>query len=273
MVQLITSVHNPRVKQAARLRDRKGREQQGRTIIDGAREIERAVAGGVELDEVFVCSELCKDDLSDRALETVSQTRAERFDVPDVVFRKLAFGERAEGLVATARAPRKRLNDLALGPNPLVGVLVSIEKPGNIGAVIRSADGAGVSALLVADGGTDLYNPNVIRASLGVVFTLPVYEASSAEILAWLQAQRFQMLAARVDGPTEYTAVDYHGPTAIILGSEAEGLSTAWNAPDVTAIRLPMLGTADSLNVSCTAAVLFYEARRQRMLGPAKRPV
>lgn len=260
----ISSVHNPRVKEAARLRERKGREQQGRIIIDGAREIERAIAGGLELEEVFLCSELIAVETSNRLLQAVSQTGAELLEVPQVVFGKVAFGDRADGIVAVARTPQHKLNEFQLGANPLVGVLAAVEKPGNIGAVVRSADGAGVSALIVADGGTDIYNPNVIRASLGVVFTLAVYSTTSGDTLAWLREQGLRMFAARVDGAKDYTTVDFCGPTAIVLGSEAEGLSAEWHGPDVTAIKLPMLGSADSLNVSCTAAVLLYEAQRQR---------
>ena len=139
-----------------------------------------------------------------------------------------------------------------------------MEKPGNLGAVLRSADAAGVSAVIVADGRTDLYNPNAIRASLGTIFTLPVCEAASGEVLAWLRQRKYNIFAARVDGSVAYTAVDYRGPTAIVLGSEAAGLSSIWTGDDIQAVRLPMLGVADSLNVSVTAAVLFYEALRQR---------
>jgi TrmH family RNA methyltransferase len=144
-------------------------------------------------------------------------------------------------------------------------VLESVEKPGNLGAVLRSADGAGLDALIAADLRTDLYNPNAIRASLGTIFTLPVAVADSRETLDWLRGRGLAIVAARVDGSVPYTEVDYRRPTAIVFGSEAEGLSEAWRAPDVTAVRLPMLGAADSLNVSAAAAVLFYEARRQRM--------
>jgi TrmH family RNA methyltransferase len=139
-----------------------------------------------------------------------------------------------------------------------------VEKPGNVGAVLRSADGAGVSALVVADGRTDLYNPNAIRASLGTIFTLPIAAASAEETLDWLRAQGLVLYAARVDGSIPYTQVDYRLPAAVVLGSEAEGLSGIWHGDNTQAIRLPMLGRADSLNVSAAAAVLFYEALRQR---------
>jgi TrmH family RNA methyltransferase len=153
------------------------------------------------------------------------------------------------------------------GGRPLIAVLVGIEKPGNVGAVLRTADAAGVGALIVADGGTDLYNPNAIRASLGAIFTLPVCAATSVQAIAWLRSNQCQIVAARVDGSTPYTQIDFRGPTAIVLGGEAHGLSDQWRGDDITAVSLPMLGRVDSLNVSATAAVLFYEALRQRTGG------
>jgi TrmH family RNA methyltransferase len=143
-------------------------------------------------------------------------------------------------------------------------VLEGIQKPGNVGAVLRSADAAGVHALIVADGGTDLYNPNAIRASLGTIFTVPVCSATTSDTLAWLRRHGVPMFAAQVDAERLYTEVDFRGPSAIVLGSEASGLSEAWFGTEATAIKLPMLGAADSLNVSAAAAVLFYEALRQR---------
>src|SRR5262249_24554052 len=151
---------------------------------------------------------------------------------------------------------------LKLPERPLVCVLEACEKPGNLGAVLRSADGAGLSAVIVADSRTDLFNPNTIRASLGTIFTVPVAAASAADVLAWLRERRMTIVAARVDAARDYTGVDFSGPTAIVLGSEADGLTEAWRAPDITPVRLPMHGVADSLNVSATAAILFYEALR-----------
>ena len=189
---------------------------------------------------------------------------AEILEATRPVLEKLTFGQRCEGLLGVAETPDRGLDRLVLPDCPLVAALQGAEKPGNVGAVLRSADGAGVSALIVADGGSDLYNPNAIRASLGTIFTLPVAAASSGETLAWLKRRELAIYAARVDGSVAYSEVDYRGPAAVVLGSEAEGLGDAWPADEVTAIRLPMLGVADSLNVSATAAALFYEARRQR---------
>jgi TrmH family RNA methyltransferase len=180
------------------------------------------------------------------------------------VFSKLAFGDRAEGVLGVARMPESRLDQLVLPPRPLVAVLEGIEKPGNIGAALRSADGAGVSAVILADGGTDLYNPNTIRASLGTIFSRPVIAASASDTLDWLRRTGLAIYAARTDAEQLYTAVDFTGPSAIVLGSEARGLASTWSQPDVIPIRLPMQGIADSLNISAAAAVLFYEAVRQR---------
>jgi RNA methyltransferase, TrmH family len=295
----ITSPQNPHVKDAVRLRDRRHREKQGRIVIDGARELRRAIAGGVRLMEAFVCEPLCHGDDSQRLLAELAECGCEILSINEPVFEKLAYGQRAEGVLGVAEMPRPTLASLempSIKPRPvvapswggsstatptvpvaatgrgfmsdcaLVAVLEGVEKPGNAGAVLRSADAAGVSAVILADPRTDLYNPNAIRASLGTIFTMPVCEAASGDVLAWLRQRNFAILAARVDGAVPYTEVDYRGPTAIVLGSEAAGLSSVWTGDDIRAVRLPMLGAADSLNVSVTAAVLFYEALRQRSL-------
>ncbi len=264
---VITSLQNPRVKAAVRLRTRRERKKTGRMLIDGARELTRAIAAGVELQEVFICPALCTGDEAQQALKALSNTQAEVFSVSEAVFRKLAFGQRAEGLLGVATIPTRSLNSLKLPQNPLVAVLEGVEKPGNVGAVIRSADAAGLAAVILADPATDLYNPNAIRASLGTIFTMSVCQAKSEETLAWLRGCGLNIVAARVDGKLTYEQVDYRGPTAIVLGSEAAGLSPAWCTEDVLGVRLPMCGVADSLNVSVAAAVLFYEALRQRRLA------
>lgn len=258
----ITSLQNPRVKAAARLRDRSGRDDQGRIVIDGIREIDKALSAGVEIIELYVVPELCRDA---RHLRLIGATmNVEQIEVAPHVMEKLAFGHRVEGVVAVARPPQRKLTDFRPSENALVAVVEGAEKPGNLGAIIRTADAAGVAAVILADGGTDLYNPNAIRASLGAIFTIPVCAVASDEALAWLREQHFRLFAARTDAPTEYTAADFRVRTAIALGSEAHGLSSRWQADDIMPIRLPLLGTVDSLNLSATAAVLFYEALRQR---------
>lgn len=262
----ITSPQNPRVKDAVRLRDRRHREKQGKILIDGARELRRALAADVKLTELFVCRELCQSEDAQYVLNMLGKIAGEVLSVSPGIFERLAFGSRAEGVLAVAEMPRPTLATLSLPPDAIVAVLEGVEKPGNVGAVLRSADAAGVAAVIIADGRTDLYNPNAIRASLGTIFTTPVCEAASGETIAWLRARNFAVFAARVNGAVPYAEADFRGPTAIVLGSEASGLSSAWAGDDVRAVRLPMLGKADSLNVSVTAAVLFYEALRQRQL-------
>ena len=270
---MITSLHNQRVKDAARLRDRRQRQRQGRIVIDGAREIERALDAGVEPLEAFVCASLCNSDDARRVRRRLEETRAELWEVTPEVFEKLAFGGRAEGVLAVAQTPHRTLTELDVPPDALIAVVEAIEKPGNLGAVLRSADAAGVSAVVAVGHGTDLYNPNVIRASLGTVFTLPVCAAATAEVQFWLRRRGASIFAARPNAERLYTDVGYLGSTAIVLGSEAVGLSDAWQSSAITPIRLPMCGRADSLNISAAAAVLFYEALRQRSLGEAACPI
>ncbi len=276
----ITSLQNPRVKEAVKLRDRKGREQQGRILIEGVREIGRALEAGVEITEAFICEPLCSDAPAAELLAELRQ-RKEIFllSVSEQVMAKLSFGERKEGLIAIARPPQKSLDDLAAAKNvkkerapPHFAVVEGVEKPGNLGAILRTADAAGVSGLIVANSGTDLFNPNAIRASLGAIFTVPVCSATNAEALAWLRKQKLRIFATRVEAALPYSDADFTAPAAIVLGSEAHGLSPLWTATDITPISLPMLGSVDSLNLSATAAVLFYESLRQRNVAVSKRP-
>jgi TrmH family RNA methyltransferase len=262
----IESPQNPRIRAAAALRDRRDRERRNRTLIDGAREVLRAIRADVAIDEVFVMPEVCRGADCREVLAEVARRGLTRVDVGPRAFEKLAFGERAEGVVAVATPPPHGLADLRLPSDPLLVVLEGVEKPGNLGAILRSADGAGADAVIVAadGGGTDLFNPNAIRASVGTIFHVSVAAAPVADVLAWLRERGLRLVAARVDGSREYTSVDLRGPLAVILGSEAEGLTGAWSGADVEAVALPMHGVADSLNVSVAAAVLLYEARRQR---------
>ena len=260
----ITSTANPRIKAAARLRDRRGRADQGRIIIDGVREIGRALEAGVQVTELFYFSELCSDEAHQRLIEQAGQEGADLIEVTPPVMEKLAYGNRVEGVVAVATEPRRTLAELELPADALVAVVEGIEKPGNLGALVRTADAAGIAAVIAAGSVTDLYNPNAIRASLGAIFRLPVCAASVEQTLAWLREQQFRIIAARVDVGIDYSQADFRGPAAIVLGSEAAGLSAAWSGQKITAVSLPLLGCVDSLNVSATAAVLFYEALRQR---------
>jgi TrmH family RNA methyltransferase len=260
----ITSRQNSQVKDAVRLRDSRVRRQHLQFIIDGVREISRALVSGIRPLKAFICDELCQSIECRAAKEAVRTKGAEVFQVSSDVYAKLAFGDRNEGIVVVAEAPRLTLADVQLPANPLVVVLEGLEKPGNVGAILRSADAAGVDAVIVADGHTDLYNPNTIRASLGTVFRQNVCEASSINAIEWLRANGLAIVAAQPDAQTLYIDANLRTGVAIVLGSEATGLSDTWVAAGATSVRLPMHGLADSLNVSTTAAVLFYEALRQR---------
>jgi TrmH family RNA methyltransferase len=257
----IASPANERIKAVVRLRDRAERELTGLTIIDGIREIARALDAGIEVQEAFVCETLLQTDeaqvLAER-LRSVSVTTSES------AHRRIAFGDRDEGIVAVVRQPAHTLAALPLPTEPLVVVLEGVEKPGNLGAVLRTADAVGVNGLIAADPRTDLFNPNSIRASVGTVFSVPIAAATSQATITYLRSAGVRLVAARTDAAVEYTSADLTGPLAIVLGSEAGGLTDRWSGADTTAVRLPMRGAADSLNVSITAAVLLYEARRQR---------
>jgi len=263
---VLTSFANPRIKAATALRDRRERDRTGLTLIDGAREVRRALDAGVEIVEAFVCDPLLAGPDARAALDLVRARSVAVQSTSEGVFTKLAFGERAEGIVAVARIPSLALADLALPDDPLVVVIEGVEKPGNVGAVLRSADGAGADAVIAASPRTDLFNPNAIRASAGTMFTVPTAAASTPDVIAWLREHGLRVVAARVGAGTSYTDADLSGPLALVLGAEADGLTDAWTGDGIEAVKLPMLGVADSLNVSISAAILLYEARRQRGL-------
>ncbi|MDX1962835.1 MAG: TrmH family RNA methyltransferase [Pirellulales bacterium] len=299
---MITSLQNPRVKAAIRLRDSRQRRKSGRFLIDGAREILRAWQSGITLTELYYCQEWVHTSEGSDLLFIIQQGSfpanspeelsahpgtesvfPELLPVSSKVFERLAYGERAEGFLAVAQAPVRKLENFLHLPNtqpPLYGVLVDVEKPGNVGAAMRSADGAGVTGVIVAGENAELWNPNTIRASLGTIFHVPCCTATEQNALSWLRRNVAVIYAASLDAEQSYTEVDFTIPCAIALGSEDEGLDIAWqgfpnpsapqNADDsspsamIVPIALPMLGIADSLNVSAAAAVLFYEALRQR---------
>lgn len=259
----ITSRQNPRIKQAASLRNRKQRRATGQTLIDGPREVLRALAAGVELTEAYVCQALLESAEDEQAIDAL-ESACELLDVSRDVMARIAYGDRADGVVAVARVPERTLGELKLPKDPLVAVVEGVEKPGNLGALLRSADGGGVDAVIVADPVIDLFSPNAIRASVGTVFKSNIAIATTAEVLPWLAGQGLTIFAARPDATQNYSDANYKTGTAIALGNEATGLTDAWASGQVTPVRLPMRGIADSLNLSATAAVLFYEALRQR---------
>lgn len=271
---VIESPANPRIRDAARLRERRERETTGLTLVDGGREALRAIESGAIVETAFVCPPLIATTEAKRVAEKLGQdvgpfgASIEVVEVGERAFGKIAYGDRSDGVVLVVRAPRSAVADLMLPPNPLVVVTEDVEKPGNVGAILRSADAVGAAAVIAA-GGTDLFNPNVIRASVGTVFSMPVAAAPAGEVVAWLREHHIRIVATRVDAERLHVEADMTGPVALVLGSEAAGLSNAWRSPDVEAVRLPMAGVADSLNVSVAAAVVLYEAWRQRRSGSA----
>ena len=265
----LTSRANPRVVAVAALRDRRERDRTGLTVVDGSREVSRALEAGASVIEAFICGSRLAGPDARTALDLLAVRDVPTTPVTEAVLEKIAFGDRAEGIVATVRIPELDLERLVLpSVGALVVVLEGVEKPGNLGAVLRSADGAGVDAVVVASPKTDPYNPNTIRASAGTIFRVPLAVASSEAVLAWVRARALRPIAARVGVSQAYTDADLSGPLAIVLGTEAHGLTDIWTTPDVDAVSIPMRGIADSLNVSVSAAVLLYEARRQRDRHP-----
>lgn len=266
----VSSPANPRIRAALALRDRRAREEAGLTLVDGVRELARALAAGAAPVEVFADPER----LDEAGLGVVDAARCAGglvYQTSGRALGRLAYGDRPDGIVATVRIPELSLASLALPAEPLVVVLEAVEKPGNLGAVLRSADGAGADALILADPRTDPFNPNAVRASLGAVFAVPLAAGSSEEVRADLARRGVSLVTARVDAEALYTDADLTGPLAIVLGSEADGLTDRWPSPPAREVRLPMLGVGDSLNVSVAAAVLLYEARRQRDAARARR--
>ena len=186
-------------------------------------------------------------------------------EIPLDLYKKVAYRESTEGIIAEVAYKERTLEDLRLPENPLIVVLESVEKPGNLGAVLRSADAAGAYAVLIGDPLTDLYNPNLIRASIGAVFTVPVVAAPSAQIISFLQERKIQILTAQLQDSSLYYNVDMRRGTAIVMGTESTGLTDSWRKAATAHIRIPMLGRLDSLNVSVSAAILLFEAVRQRV--------
>lgn len=264
-VPRISSSDNPRFRETRALQRASDRRRAGRILVDGVREIGRALDAGVRPVEAWIDPERLDDEGSAlrRRLESAGCAVVE---ADGRLIDRLSYGDRQTGLVLVAQAPDVSLDRLRITEESLIAVVECVEKPGNLGAILRSADGAGVEAVIVADPSVDPWNPNVIRASLGTVFTVPLAVDTTDDTIAWLRRHGIRMVAARVDAATDYTDADLTGSLAVILGSEAHGLSEVWTGPDLTAVRVPMHGVADSLNVSVTAAILFYEALRQR--GP-----
>lgn len=259
----ITSLANPRVKQAVRLRKRAGRDAAGLFIIEGERELGLALEAGIKPTEVFLADAGTTPE-QERLAEQCAGRGAQVFACSPPVRAKLSYGGQTSGILAVAARPERTLDRLQPGADPLVVVLEGLEKPGNLGAVLRTADAAGAAAVIVCEKGADLFNPNVVRASRGTVFTVPVAAAATEETVAWLKKNSISVVAVTPDGAAAFQEADLTGPKALVFGSEHAGLSRAWQTGAGATIRIPMRGRADSLNVSTAAGVMLYEAMRQR---------
>lgn len=260
----ITSRQNPRVKQACALRSRGERDRTGQSIVYGVRETARALAAGASVVSTFLCREVFRTPEAEELVASLDSADVELLEVTKPVFEKIAYGDRLDGVISVVAARALSLADLGLPENPLVVVVDRVEKPGNLGAILRSSDGAGVDAVVVVDPVIDLFNPNTIRASIATVFKSNVALAAASETIAWLAEHGIQPWTARPDATECYYEANFREPSAIVLGCEAVGLGPEWNLPTMRPINLPMQGIADSLNVSTAGAILTYEARRQR---------
>ena len=266
---VITSVQNPRVKTVVALQQKSAeRRRTGLFVVEGRREVEHCVEMGLEVMEVFVCEEMggwsC-DDVAANTTEVTSGTQGLRVtEVTRGVYEKMAYRGGTEGVMAVVKSKERRLEELDLSENPLIVVVERVEKPGNLGAILRSADAAGADAVVVCDPLTDLWNPNLIRSSIGAVFTVPCVACGSEECIEFLKAHGIQILTAQLQDSELYYDTDMRRGTAIVMGTEATGLTEVWRQAADAHIRIPMLGRLDSLNVSVSAAILLYEAVRQR---------
>ena len=281
---IITSPQNARIKHVVALQQKSSlRREEGLFVVEGQREIEHCMECGYEIVELFTVDGLqfTVDGLSS-CVPTVASGKAERTDdytkgqkkpniVSSQVYEKMAYRGSTEGIIAVAKVKDHRLfsflappSSLLDKPNPFIVVLESVEKPGNLGAILRSADAANVDAVIVCDPLTDLYNPNLIRASIGAIFTVPVAVCTSQECIAFLKERKIKILTAQLQDSYDYYDYDMRQGTAIVMGTESTGLTQQWREAADAHIRIPMLGHLDSLNVSVSAAILMYEAVRQR---------
>jgi len=257
----ITSLQNQKVKDVVRLRDRKARDETNTFLIEGYRELKRALDAGRKMTTVFFCPEFF---LGTNERTLIAQANTEAIECSPDVFSKLSYRDRPDGLLAVAPQVHCRLSDLKLSSTPFLVIAESIEKPGNLGTILRSADGAGVDAVIVCDPTTDVHNPNVVRSSVGTLFTVPVIEATAEETLQFLKQQSIALVAATPHAKTEFTEANFKVPLAVAVGTEQYGLSDTWMSAANVQVRIPMFGIADSLNVASATTLVLYEVIRQR---------
>ncbi len=263
-VEEISSLQNPRVKQLVKLRDRRSRDEAGVFLVEGYREIRRALEKNVVVKEFYFSPAWFLGENERALIERAAAAGAQLFELTKEAFAKVAYRERPDGLLAVAPQWRRSLADLALPEAAFVLVVESIEKPGNLGTILRSADAAGCDAVVVCDPVTDVFNPNVVRASTGVLFSVPLVVDESARVRQWLQERGIRAIATTPAAEKTYTDADFRGPVAIVMGSEQYGLSEFWLKHCDLAVRIPMAGQADSLNVAMATIITLFEAVRQR---------
>lgn len=261
----ITSLQNPKVKALLHLRERRARDETGLFLIEGYRELLRFLDHGGKAEEIFFCPELF---LGSNEQALIARIKGEHYECSPQVFQKISYRDRPDGLLAVAPQKRQGLKELTAliktKKAPFLVVAEAIEKPGNLGTILRSTDASGADALIVCDKCTDLFNPNVVRASVGTLFSVPVFEASSSEMIAWLKQQGIQIIAATPHASKLFTEVDLTQAIAIAMGTEQLGLSETWMKQSDMQVRIPMKGAADSLNVAMATTLLLYEVVRQR---------
>ena len=260
---LISSLQNIRVKQVVALSKKSSeRRKQGLFVVEGQRELMHCVQHGLKIHSLFICDDITNKAETDEWEKLTDKENV--FQVTPEVYDKIAYRSGTEGVVALIHTPENSLSLLKLPDNPLIIVIEGVEKPGNIGAILRSADAAHADAVLISDPLTDLYNPNLIRASIGAVFTVPCAVTDSADCIRFLKEHNIQILTAQLQDSELYYDSDMTSPTAIVMGTEATGLTNQWREAADSHIRIPMLGSLDSLNVSVSTAILLFEAVRQR---------
>lgn len=260
MHQLITSHQNPKIKNLIALEKASERRAQQVFVIEGIKELTLATAGGYQINSVFFSADIISAD------EILKLVKNESLLIPvqQSVFNKIAYRESTGGVIAVAKQQKHFLNNLKLSKSPLVLVLEGVEKPGNLGAILRTADAAALDAVIICDPQTDFYNPNVIRSSVGCVFTTQVASATSAETIAWLRQNEIKIYCTYLQASQVYHQTNFTNPSAIVMGTEATGLSSLWIAASDANIIIPMEGKIDSMNVSNAASVMVFEAKRQR---------
>jgi RNA methyltransferase, TrmH family len=263
-VEIITSLKNPRLKQLVRLRERRQRDEDGAFLIEGYREVRRALERRVALGELYYCPDWFLGENEPGLIGEAAAAGAKLFELSKEAFAKVAYRERPDGILAVAPQWRRTLADLALPREPFILIVEAIEKPGNLGTILRSADAAGCDAVIVCDPVTDLFNPNVVRASTGVLFSVPCVVEGNGAVLAWLRGRGIRVVATTPAAARSYTDADLRGPLALVMGSEQYGLSEFWLRNSDESVRIPMAGQADSLNVAMAALIALFEAVRQR---------